>query len=407
MIQKAIGDITKTDIDFLIENKIGESKTLEYKETLPGSKDSERKEFLADISSFANASGGDVIYGIKAAVNDIGKKTGEPEEVVPLHGITADEAKLQIENLIRTGIEPRIPVHVKEIAGYCDDGNGFVIIVRVPQSFASPHMVTFKNSSRFYCRSSAGKYQLDVQEIRIAFLATDSQAERVRSFLQNRLAKIMADETPVSLSSEHRLVLHILPLYPFLNHQRLQLSSNRNLPSDFRPIGAGGWDHRYNLDGFVTYDRDYEDRTLNDGYCQVFFDGVVESVYSNILTVRGGRRPQSGETGFIASVAYELYVVEAIENYFAGYTRLGIEAPVVISMALLGCKGAYMYTDFAMGSDYKPIDRDVAILPEVQTGSLDEAVPTIMKPIFDAVWNACGHAFSHNYTENGTWNVRR
>jgi len=406
MIQKAIADITKTDIDFLIENRIAESKTLEYKQTLPGPKDSEKKEFLADISSFANASGGDVIYGIKAAVNDIGKKTGEPEEVVPLDGITADEAKLQIENLIRTGIEPRLPVHVKEIAGYCDDGNGFVIIVRVPQSFASPHMVTFKNSSRFYCRSSAGKYQLDVQEIRSAFLATDSQVERVRSFLQNRLAKIMADETPVPLSSEHRLALHILPLYPFLNHQRLQLSSNRELPSDFRPIGVSGWDHCYNLDGFLTYHRDYDNRTLNDGYCQVFFDGVVESVYSKILTVRGGGRPQSGETGFIGSVAYERNVVDAIENYFKGYIRLGIEAPVVISMALLGCKGAYMFTDFT-GSYYKPIDRDVAILPEVQTGSLDEAVPTIMKPIFDAIWNACGYPCSFNYAENGTWNVRR
>jgi len=407
MIQKPIGDIAKTDIDFLIENKIGESKTLEYKEMLPGSKDSDKKEFLADISSFANASGGDVIYGIRAAVNDVGKKTGEPEDVVPLHGITADEAKLQIENLIRTGIEPRIPVHVKEIAAYCDDGNGFIIVVRIPQSFASPHMVTFKNTSRFYCRNSAGKYQLDVQEIRGAFLATDSQAERVRSFLQNRLAKIMADETPVPLSTEHRLVLHILPLYPFLNHQRLQLRSNRNLTLDFRPIGAGGWDHRYNLDGFVTYDRDCENRTLNNAYCQVFFDGVIESVYSNILRVKDGRKPQKGETAFIASVAYERYIIEAIKNYFKGYNALGIEAPVVISMALLGCKGAYMYTDFAMGLDYEPIDRDVALLPEVEIGSLDDEVPTIMKPIFDAVWNACGHPRSYNYTENGTWNVRQ
>jgi len=406
MIQKAIGDIAKTDIDFLIENKIGESKTLEYKEMLPGSKDSAKKEFLADISSFANASGGDVIYGIKARVNADGKKTGEPEEIVPIQRITADEAKLQIENLIRTGIEPRITVHVKGIAGYGTDGNGFVILVRIPQSFASPHMVTFKNTSRFYCRNSAGKYQLDVQETRNAFLATDSQAERVRSFLQNRLAKIMADETPVPLSTEHRLVLHILPLYPFLNHQRLQLSSNRNLTLDFRPIGASGWDHRYNLDGFITYDRNYENKTLNDGYCLVFFNGVVEAVYSDILRVKGGQKPKKGETAFIASVAYERYLIEAIRNYFTGYKALGIEAPVVISMALLGCKGAYLWTDFSSGLDSQPIDREAAILPEVQVGSFDEEAPIIMRPIFDAVWNACGLPRSYNYTENGTWNVR-
>ncbi|GAH25414.1 unnamed protein product, partial [marine sediment metagenome] len=204
----------------------------------------------------------------------------------------------------------------------------------------------------------------------------------------------------------HRLVLHILPLYPFLNHQRLQLSSNRNLTLNFRPIGASGWDHHYNLDGFITYDRNYENKTLNDSYCQTFFDGTIEAVYADILRDKDGQKPKSSDTAFIASIAYEKYVIEAIRNYFKGYKTLGVEAPVVISMALLGCKGAYLWTDFAMGLDNKPIDRDVAILPETQTDSLDEEVPTIMKPIFDAVWNACGHPRSYNYTDNGTWNVR-
>ncbi len=402
MIQKAFDDITKTDIDFLIENKIGESKTLEYKEKLPDSKDGDKKEFLADISSFANASGGDVIYGIKAAVDDNGKKTGEPEAVTPLLGITADEAKLQIESLIRTGIEPRITVHVKEVAGYGNDGNGFVILIRIIQSFSSPHMVSFKNSSRFYCRNSAGKYQLDVQEIRNAFLATDSQAERIRNFLQNRLAKIMADETPIPLSMPHRLVLHVLPLNSFLNQKRLDFSVDRDLTLNFRPIAVSGWNHRYNLDGFLTY-RASRETKLCDSYCQIFFDGTIEAVYADILRAKGGRKLQSGDTAFIASIAYEQYVIEAIRNYVKGYKTLGIEAPIVVSMTLIGCKGAYLYTDL----DSEPIDRDVAILPEVQIGNLDEAAPTIMKPIFDAVWNACGHPRSYNYTENGTWYVRQ
>jgi len=401
MIQKTFDDINKADIDFIIENKIRESKTLEYKEKLPGSKDSDRKEFLADISSFANASGGDVIYGIKAAVDEIGKKTGEPEKIAPLLGRTADEVKLQIESLIRTGIEPRISVHVKEISGYGDDGNGFVIIVRIPQSFASPHMVTFKNSSRFYCRNSAGKYQLDVQEVRSAFLATDSQADRIRSFLQDRLAKIIADETPIELSMPHRLVIHILPLNSFLNQKRLNFGADRNLTLNFRPIAVSSWNHRYNLDGFLTYRVDKEINRC-DSYCQIFFDGTIEAVCANILWTKTGLSPQSGDTAFLGSISYERCVVESVRNYFKGYKTLGVEAPAIISMALLGCKGAYLHTDFTE----EPIDRDVAILPEVQTDSFDEEVPTIMKPIFDAVWNACGHPYSGNYNQNGTWNVR-
>jgi hypothetical protein len=407
MIRKNFKEIIKADIDFLIDNKIGESKTLEYKQKLPGPKDSDKKEFLADISSFANASGGDIIFGIKEEVDKKGKKTGKPETIVPIQDMTSDEAKLQIENLIRSGIEPRIRVHVKEITGYGEGNRGFIIIIRIPQSFASPHMVIFNTMSRFYSRNSAGKYPLDVDEIRNSFLATASQAERIRSFVQNRLSKIMADETPVPLSTTHRLVLHIIPISSFLNKQRLQLNANSELTLDFRPICASGWEHRYNLDGFLTYNRDYEDKTVNNGYCQIFFDGTVESVHANILREKGGGKPKEGTALIaIASIAYEKYLIEAISNYFKGYKTLGVDAPVIISMTLMGCKGAYMWVDFSLGLDVHPIDRDVAVLPEVKFESLDEDIPVVIRPIFDAVWNACGCPRSFNYDGKGKWNPR-
>lgn len=47
-------------------------------------------------------------------------------------------------------------------------GKRFVIVIRIPKSWASPHMIT-KGSSKFYSRNSAGKYPLDVFEIRTAF----------------------------------------------------------------------------------------------------------------------------------------------------------------------------------------------------------------------------------------------
>jgi len=65
-----------------------------------------------------------------------------------------------------------------------------------------------------------------------------------------------------------------------------------------------------------------------------------------------------------------------------------------------------MWTDFSGALDSHPIDRDEVVLPEVTADSLDKEVPTIMKPIFDAVWNACGLPHSYNYTKNGIWNTR-
>ena len=54
MILKDLAAITELDLKSLIENSVLEQKTLDYKKMLPGNSDSEKKEFLADVSSFAN-----------------------------------------------------------------------------------------------------------------------------------------------------------------------------------------------------------------------------------------------------------------------------------------------------------------------------------------------------------------
>ncbi len=65
MIQKLIENIDKNDLLSLIDNVVLERKTLDYKEKFSGNGESHRKEFLKDVTSFANSSGGDIIYGIK------------------------------------------------------------------------------------------------------------------------------------------------------------------------------------------------------------------------------------------------------------------------------------------------------------------------------------------------------
>ena len=65
MISKSFDQIEKSDISALIANDVRENRMLDYKEKLPGSSDSEKTELLADVSSFANAAGGYILYGIR------------------------------------------------------------------------------------------------------------------------------------------------------------------------------------------------------------------------------------------------------------------------------------------------------------------------------------------------------
>ena len=184
---KQPSEIEESDLNYLIDNTVGESKTLEFKESLPGNSDSDKKEFLADVSSFANASGGVLIFGIK-------EKNGVAFQLRPIKSTDVDAEILRLENMIRTGIDPRIiglsivPIQVKGDA---------MIVVGISRSWSAPHMVTYKGHSKFYSRNSAGKYPLDVAELRAAFLLSNTLTENIREFRLERLGKIIATETTV------------------------------------------------------------------------------------------------------------------------------------------------------------------------------------------------------------------
>jgi hypothetical protein len=68
---------------------------------LPAGGDKAKREFLADASSFSNAGGGDLIFGIEA-------KDGVPVRPQPLQ-LNPDQDSLRFEQSIRDGVSPRVP----------------------------------------------------------------------------------------------------------------------------------------------------------------------------------------------------------------------------------------------------------------------------------------------------------
>ena len=161
MIQKPIDEIEKADIEALVANGVSEDRTTEFKLELPGRSDGDKKEFLADVSSFSNSTGGDLIYGLE-------ERNGVANSTPGIATRDADADKLRLEQIIRSGVDPRMPgIQIHTIDGF---PNGPVLIIRVPKSWASPHMVTHQNTSKFYARSTAGKYQLDVGSYELRLL---------------------------------------------------------------------------------------------------------------------------------------------------------------------------------------------------------------------------------------------
>lgn len=65
MFDMRLESVTPDEVAALIKDENREGLRLDYKEKLPGGGDEDRREFLADVSSFANARGGWLVYGVK------------------------------------------------------------------------------------------------------------------------------------------------------------------------------------------------------------------------------------------------------------------------------------------------------------------------------------------------------
>jgi hypothetical protein len=209
-------------------------------------------------------------------------------------------------------------------------------VVRIPRSWAQPHMVKYRRHWRFYTRSSVGKRPLDVPELRAAFALSEGQVERIRTFRTERLGKIIAGETPEPMAGTGRIVLHIVPFGASDPRQTIDLTMLGKRFWDYPPIGCdrpGG--RRFNFDGIVIHDNPAGSRPCR-AYTQIFRDGILEAVESRLLTDMEEMEPRYRK--LIPSVAFEADLVTALPNLFSLQRFFGIEPPVFVLLSLLGVK---------------------------------------------------------------------
>lgn len=346
MITKSLTTLNEADLRRLIDEKVPESKQVEYKRELPDGSDKGTVSFLRAVTAFANTQGGDLLYGIAA-------KEGIPIELAPLTMTSGDQVLQRFENLCRDGVEPRltgVQYHFIPL-----DGGGSALVVRIPKSWSAPHRVSSGNHAQFYGRNSAGAYQLDVAELRQAFTLSDTVVERIRSFRANRLLALGSNEAPLQLKEGALVVLHIIPLQAMVSDFRIDITSNSNALQKIYPLGASGWNHRINLDGRLSFRNISDGRSY--GYAQLFRNGIVEAV--NV------EEPWNGKN-LIPSQEYEGNLISALRSYFPALNELGIASPAYLFLSLLGVKD---YT-LAVGRNWyrnggSCAERDNILLPEI------------------------------------------
>jgi hypothetical protein len=316
---------------------------------------------------------------------------GMASEVCGVNTSNADAEVLRLESIVRDGISPRIPALATRVVPI--SGKDPVIIIRIPRSWIQPHMVKFAGNSRFYSRNSAGKYQLDVEEIRSAFALSETRAEQIRNFRRERLAAIVAGETPVPLDGNPpRFVIHSIPLTAFDPSSRVTLPLDRGNLVPLMPIGDNIQWFRRNFDGLVTSSGD---RNSAYSYLQVFRNGSIEAVRSGYYNAVSDK---------IIPLRYEQEIIAALRRFTPFQQSLGVNPPLYLMLSLLEVRGSVVgVAGPELGLDLYPIEKQSLILPEVELNDFEADLTKVMKPIFDMVWNASGWPGSASYDADGNW----
>lgn len=390
MINKPLQEVIESDLQDLKTQSIEEGKLLDYKKEMYGVTGDEKKELLADISSFANTEGGDLLIGIE-------ETAGVPTAIDGVEPSDVDAETLRLENIIRSGLEPRAQVDIRAVPLA---NSKHVFIVRVMKSLIGPHRVNSPRHGKFFARNSGGKYSMDVSELRTAFTLGSSVAERIRDFRMDRIAKISSNGGHIRLSGAHYLVIHVVPIRAFTTNVKANVHRYYHEPGDFPPIHRYSYSRRINLDGVVSYGGG-KDTTYC--YTQIYRSGIVEAVDSMLIE----REDADGHIS-IPSDAYEKNIINYLPVCMKWMNDLDITGPFSVYVTLVNVKGAVLMVDqvLTMGDNIVSYGENVLYAPEIVAENSDIDAATLLKPAFDTIWNAFGYTGSYNYNDQGIWSPR-
>lgn len=379
--------ICETDLAELVAGQVPEGLHLDYKRETYGSRDDNKKELLKDVSAFANANGGHIVIGID-------ETEGVASQLCGITVVDIDVEVSRLDQIIRTGLEPRIPgIRVRAVPL---GSQSHAIVVRVPRSWRLPHRVCAQNSNRFWIRNSAGAHEASMEELSHLFTLSASAMDRARAFRAERMELITSGKGSRPLAGNGRFILHIIPLSAVSSTTIIDLAQVHGQRGAFWPLGSTNGLTRFNFEGLINEGGG----DTNDGYTQVFRNGTIEATIAYLV------RNHSEEPG-IAGLSFEGYVFNAIGKYVNGLKSINVEPPLIIMCTLEGVEGArYHVVNTVFSDGTTPLDRSTLYLPDcvIDDFSVDEAdYHRAIKPAFDALWNAVGYPKSRFFDSTGRW----
>ena len=114
------------------------------------------------------------------------EKGGIASELCGLgNNLNVEREIARLEQSANVGIEPPISSLRFQAISLQDETKAKAIIVHIPRSFRGPHRV--KATRKFHVRRSGRNDEMNIDELRTAFILSDSLVEKIKAFRRIRV----------------------------------------------------------------------------------------------------------------------------------------------------------------------------------------------------------------------------
>lgn len=382
MIPKSVDEIVQADIDTLVTNAVEEGNQLDFKQALVGGTRDDKKEFVADVCAFANARGGDLVFGVRENAE------GGAQAVVPL-AFNADDEILRLESIIADAIEPKLFGVRSAVVEY---GGGRILVLRIPRSIQGIHRN--KLDERFWVRESKSKRALDVPALATRFQGLAERQDKLLEFLAGRYAAIATGRLPLPLRPGPKAVIHVFQIFAGSDQViDIQPASDvAALPVPTRPTGR---------DFRMTFEGPMQHSPVADGMIRAYTLTHHSGIFEGVSKIADPGQP-------IGAESVECVILQFVHDLIPAVLRqLSVDLPLVVRASLVGGEGVVIQPLDALGRflldvpQLSPVDRAALVLPDVVIDSADADLPALFRSSFDRLWHASGFARSLSYQERG------
>jgi Putative DNA-binding domain len=173
----------------LVTNAVAEAYDLDFKATLYGKSDKERRDLAGDVAALANTAGGVIVLGI--AEDNQARAAAAP-------GVALSDAEVgRVRQVVASQVSPLPTLDVLQLEDPQHTGHGFMLLA-VPRSPMGPHAVLVNESLRFPKRNGTTTTYLSEPEVadayRARFVGIQSRFDDLARYERELLDRLDASE---------------------------------------------------------------------------------------------------------------------------------------------------------------------------------------------------------------------